>query len=782
MTKHQYRYLSADPGAGKTEWAIRKVARTIAFNPVLMVVPTRNLCDEIERRSSGQIESIHAGRYPGEPIGPRIQEIMAQCNRTHHNRALVITDAAYSHLHVRYDSWVVIKDEPEEPLQITTLDCTDSHRFIAEHVFHFEPHAQREEFYRLRVRRPLTWPMSTELDSVFGRLFELQEYLLEDAHYEVLVDRDAWDLGHRLRYSVFQLPEAWADWGEVWFMGANFEDSLIYNQWRHLGVEWIAHDTRLPVMPTDRLRIHYLFDDIAWSAQTRSRVRSGQTNLAWYLEWIRQELPSGNYVYVANNGYDDQVLDLPGTRMPAECHGLNQWREETNCVLLASYHQFQGDELFYQYYKTSTADIRGMRNAQYYVQQLTRTNIRVYDSDLPVNAYVPTLREALDIMKYFRDARIVSPFGQEWVLRANWQPKELLDDLAPDQEWLTMGPNTFADAVAVGPDGQVIDADPQMVNTPSNGTARPFQQKTAPLYNIMKRKIAEMGPSGSAAQKARGTRGDGLPQGGRRATKWPGSPYVQMILDWSQECSLDLWTGTRDQFKKSMPWFTPGLFRTGSRMTKDNCLGVSILGFDFDDARFTDAEAAEIFRGIEHLIYTTVSHDPRRPFRKLRIVVPISRPMSRSEHERIMAYYSHEFGRLGKGEIDPATTGAERKFYIPHFESETNWVRNRKSPLNVDRLLLKIPKMPLVQAPQRSDLVAVNRDPSSQAEQDDIRDRIQAVIDSMAPHDRSHKATRVGGMLRRIPTEEHEQWFARLQAAGCDRSAIKSARAYSRQT
>lgn len=777
MTKHQYRYLSADPGAGKTEWAIRKVRRTIAFNPVLMVVPTRNLCDEIERRSNGQIEAIHAGRYPGEPIGPRIQEIMSGCNRTHHNRALVITDAAYSHLHVRYDSWVVIKDEPEEPLMIRNLDCTDSHAFIAEHVFHFDVHPTRTEFYRLRVRRPLTYSMSTELDSVFGPLFELQEYLLEDAYYEVLVDRDAWDLGHRLRYSVFQLPAAWADWGEVWFMGANFEDSLIYNQWRHLGVEWIAHDTRLPVMPTDRLRIHYLFDDIAWSAQTRNRVRSGQTNLAWYLEWIRQELPGGNYVYVANNGYDDEVLNLPGQRMPAECHGLNQWRDQTNCVLLASYHQFQGDELFYQYYKTSTADIRGMRNAQYYVQQLTRTNIRVYDSDLPVNAYVPTLREALDILKYFPEARVLAPFGRgEWRLRPNWQPRELLDDTVPEQSWLTMGPNTFADAVAVGSDGQVIDPDIAVEKTASSGTAIPFLQKTASLYNIMTRKFAETGPIRSA-KGAGDIRDDGRPQGGRPRT-WPIHPYIQMILDWSQECSLDLWTGTRDSFKKSMPWFTPGLFRTGSRMTKDNCLGVSILGFDFDDARFTDAEAADIFRGTEHLIYTTVSHDPRKPFRKLRIVVPISRPISRSEHERIMAYYSHEFGKLGKGEIDPATTGAERKFYIPHFESITNAQYRRKSPLDVDRLLLKIPKVPLVQAPQRSDLIPVAAIANPGLITDGVRDEIQRIIDSMVPGDRSYKATKIGGMLKKIPREEHEHWFAKLQAAGCDRGAIRSARTY----
>ena len=457
--RYQFRYISADPGAGKTEWAIQRALRSLRVNPVLFVVPTRALCDEIEGRSHGQIEAIHSGRYPGETIGPLIQERMSAVARTHHNRALVITDAAYSHLHLRHDNWIVFKDEPREPLAITQLNLEDSHRFVVDHCLQFEVLPENDAFYRLRVRHPMTYAMTTEQDTVFGQLFELAEYLRQDTYYQVLVDRDRWDQSHQLRYSVFQLPAAWADWAEVVFMGANFEHSLIYNQWRHLGVEWIPEATHLPRLPTERMHIHYLFDDMAWSARTRQAQRQEMTNMEWYLAWVRSELPGDNYVYVANNGYDDQDLDLPGERMPAECHGLNRWRHVNNCVLLGSYLQNPQDELFYQYYKTSTSDIRGMRNAQYYVQQLTRTNIRDYGSDLPVMVYVPTRKEALDLLRYFSQARVHAPDGQQYRLRRDWQPPRVLTDVAPAITGLTIGPNTFRPAVLMGADEEVIAPD-----------------------------------------------------------------------------------------------------------------------------------------------------------------------------------------------------------------------------------------------------------------------------------------------------------------------------------
>lgn len=768
-----YNYISAAPGAGKTEYAIQSALKTLAFNPVMFVVPTRRLCDEIESRSGGQIRAIHTGRYPGEKIAGLVEAVMSRVARTHHNEAIVITDAALSQIHFRHNNWELFKDEPKEPLQITVVNCEDSWEFVQNHLLDFDPHPTNDAFYTLRLKYPREYQLTTEWDDIFGAAYDLSQYLVASNHYEVLVDRESWDTLHTLRYSVFQRPECYCEWGAVTFMGANFEHSLLYNQWRHQGVEWRdVTPASLRAMPTERLRIHYLFSDIAWSATSRSRKFNGRTNLEWFLEWIRTELPQGNYVYCANNSYDDEQLNLAGDRMPAECHGLNAWRDHRHCVLLGSYHQFQGDELFYQYYKTSTTDIRGMRNTQYYVQQLTRTNIRCYDDTGEIHAYIPTLREALDLIQYFPDAEIVDPDEQHrhWRLRRNWQPRPLLSDVQPSVCGLTMGTHTFSNAVLLDSNGDVIDT-PDDSTTASSGTANGFLQKKRDLYIYKPTKICR----NQTDTGRKGPRGQGRP-----TTAWPGDPYLGLIVKFAQESSLEHAGVSVPVFKKNhLPWFSPGIFLTGSRMTKDNCVGVSIIGFDFDDARFSNRELAEILRGTEHLIYTTISHDPRKPYRKIRVVVPLSRPISISEHERLMAYYAWQFDLLGKGSLDESTLGAERKFYMPHREADIEWVKTRKQPLNVDKLLLKIPKVPLIQAPQRSDLVqVVNGVTVQDSNYVPLFDKIQAVIDSMTPGDRSYKATKVGGMMRNLPQERHEEVFALMRSRGVDESALKSARKY----
>lgn len=265
-----------------------------------------------------------------------------------------------------------------------------------------------------------------------------------------------------------------------------------------------------------------------------------------------------------------------------------------------------------------------------------------------------------------------------------------------------------------------------------------------------------------------------------------GHPYIGMLVGWMQEIDLDEYLESnpgktvRDFKTNHLPWFSPGIFRTGSRMIKENCVGVSILGFDFDDARFSNRELEEVFRGVEHLWYTTITHDPKKPYRKMRVVVPISRPVSLSEHERIMAYYQLQFDLLGKGSIDEATLTAERKFYMPHAQCDWDWVKKRKHPLNVDRLLLKIPKLPIVQPPRWEDMVPVV-DGKIQEDQRDytgIYAKMQRLIDEMAPRNRSHKACQVGGLLKHIPRSEHEEWFQKMRARGVDQGALRSARQY----
>ena len=93
--------------------------------------------------------------------------------------------------------------------------------------------------------------------------------------------------------------------------------------------------------------------------------------------------------------------------MPAVCHGLNDWNHFTKFMTCASYLINGGDEPTYQYYGSSTTDGRGLRQTQMIYQQLMRTDIRNYESDKPVDLYLPTRQEALDLLLYLPDATLM---------------------------------------------------------------------------------------------------------------------------------------------------------------------------------------------------------------------------------------------------------------------------------------------------------------------------------------------------------------------------------------
>lgn len=402
----QYNYINADPGAGKTDWAIKQSIRwTQLGHPVMFVVPTTVLCDEIQQRSQHRIEAIHS-KNRNASVSLEIAEIMVIVAKTHTPRAIVVTDAAFQLIPYLTDpgNWIIIRDEPKEPLMITELRCPDSRDLILTEFIATRAIANSNLFVA-GAPKTSQYSLTDTEDSILGEITRLKQ-LLQNNKFEILIDQLALD-NDIFRYSVYQKPELYAEWGEVYFMGANFQDTFIYHMWTQAGVVWREKPVSLPRLPSDRLRIYYRFNLAAagWSKSRRNRPFGRGTYFTEYQRWIQQELPDNDFVYVVNNEYGSDPFG--GTRMPAECHGLNRFRSFHRVVLGASYLVNQTYEPFYQYYGASTTDARGMRGTQYYVQQITRTDIRNYAGTDTVHAYVPTLREALDLLRYFPDAHVI---------------------------------------------------------------------------------------------------------------------------------------------------------------------------------------------------------------------------------------------------------------------------------------------------------------------------------------------------------------------------------------
>ena len=772
MKRFRFNYVSADPGAGKTEWAIHQARKWIALgHPVLMVVPTRRLCNEIQDRSNGFIRAIHA---ENKSFDTTKLEIIEQLKDAAKNgpRGIVITDASFLLLDVKIgtENWVLIKDEPKEPLNIETLNLIDGREFFDDYFLDLIP--DNRELLHQGLLKDFPYKLTSYDDCLFGSLKALQHYITTP-EFEVLFDLNQYKDNNLLRYSVFTKPDLFDGWGEVYFMGAYFEDTFIYHQWKD-EVEWVNKTPkRLQRMPSDRVVISYCFDAGAWSDHYRNRTAGGKTNMQRYIEWINTQFPAGDYVYVANNKYDK--LDLGGVRMPAECHGLNSYRDYTRVALIGSYLESRVNEPFYHHYGSSTTDVRGMRNTQYYMQQLTRTAIRSYDNKKPIEICVPTRKEALDLLPYLTKATIVPPkqdrIGQ---LRKDWRP---------DMKQILEMPENGYNTLAYGAQARM-----NVIQKVDLTEVEEFKTPDKPLSNAQRQKR-------HYHKKKNLTKPGEITQYNNILYRRKNSCFVRHLEFIAQLANhISVVDKTKEEIRDikvtQLPWYSVGIF-TGNALKRAECAGSWGIGFDFDGTALTDLQISKILKRNIYMQYTTVSYDPTDPLRRIRVVIPFNRAVSIEEHDRIKRFYSAKFKEVCPNDLnlDEAKSDPWSKLFAPHAEAIVNMVyrkgNNKNTLLDPETILARVPRQPVISPPTIEDIQWSW--PAGTAPQTDDRVKkklheIDEIIKTMMPNDRSHKATVVGGKLSKIPQEYHQQVWDKMIAQGVDKAALKSAKLYASKT
>lgn len=754
-----FNFISAPAGANKTGSAIQLAQKkNLAGLNVLIIVPTTALCDEIVKRSNGKIQTIHSKDGSADSPASRILELFRkQGEQNATPTSLVITEASFHLMSYRHapENWVIIKDEAMEPLSIHSIRCPDSKQDVMSWFELLEIPTKNSISHLFKaVRITNKCPKTTTIDDdVYGRIHELKHYL-SDSNIEVLVDFGQLEYEKpTLTYSVFVKPELFADFAECWFMAANFEHTFLYQQWKSLGVEWTNRTpSYMPkYVPSERVRIHYYSEFGAWSARRRG------TTLQDYIQWFKSIEPNKDYVYVANN---DEFVDLDGERIPAVCHGLNKWREYKKFMSCASYLINNSLEVFYQYYGSSTTDARGLRNTQMLYQQLMRTDLRNYTSDNMVDVYVPTLTEARELLLYLPDATICDLNKNRdgditnitGVLNKNWIPNIIEEEQEIPEVKYSFGENsnTYLNILLSPTDIQEVFL---AENKGTNKTILP--PSISAIYSV-----------------------------GR-----PKKKSDNQLINFIKHCDKQSVIGKTEQeiidIKKSKTgFFITGVLPKDSRFLADNILGNSdVIAFDFDDTKITTRQLSFIFKNIEYLTYTTISDNPKSEFRRFRMVIPTSRAMTKSEHTRIMNYYKDIIEQIPDNGLDIKCLKPERKFYLPHQESEINHIYKDKELLDVDGLLARIVKQPIVQTPTIEDLVITypaTHNPA--ATNNTVISKIYNILNSMSPGDRSHKAVQIGGILGKSNLNWNEKLtiIQDLKTKGVDESAIKQAKIYAK--
>lgn len=768
-----FNYISSPAGSGKTQWAIEfsKKQNQRGIN-VLIIVPTQVLADNYAARSKGRIQSVHADNTEG-PVVVRIQDIFRTQSMTAGSAiSIAITERAFSMLSVRHgtDKWCLIKDEANEPLTLEAINCPDSKGLIQQ-WFRFEPLTTGLTSLRRAVTTSALPNLTDETDDVLRAIHHFKS-CLSHAHLEVLVNTDKLqDEKPVLRYSVYVRPEMYSDFATCYFMAANFEHTFLFHQYKNSGVQWNQVEFQpdaVAVAPSARVSIHYWSELGGWSKYRRSKVHEGnkQTELERYLDWFKSRESGADYVYVTNNSV---AVKLPGEKMPAICHGLNNWSHFTKVMSCASYLINKSDEQFYQHYGVSTTDARSMRNAQMLYQQVMRTDIRNYASSKPVDIYVPTLTEARELLMYLPAATIRDcnkqyagqRTGVDGTLNSAWESGVGNIPAATSVHLnavIAMSANTRVQQVT----NISYEAD---ITGQSDGIRYTFCRNNNAYYDPEKLYLIPnmRRPVGAPATS--------------------GSQVLRHIIALGRAVSLSgLDADAIKQAKlNDMPLFCTGQFPDGAGFHKSSCTGNNhLLAFDLDGTDITDKQIERTFLGCEHLTYTTASNDPEASLRRMRIVVVCDRTMSIEEHQRLMGYYSERLMALSEQHgLDQTKLTPWSKFYMPHKESIVHHVKRRKHPLNVDAVLEKLPRKAKIPVPAIEDLV-FHYPQAMDTGVTTANVRVESLISQMRAGNRSTLAVKAAGIMGKckLSPEQKTQYYEQMRAAGVDKAALKQVAKY----
>ena len=269
-----------------------------------------------------------------------------------------------------------------------------------------------------QVRRWARNPDGDDLVRVVQPLFAE----LTNQHSNVYVTRASWARlgiqGHgRLDVHGWRSPSVCEGWQSVRIMGAFFEDSLLHMIWGQHGVEF-RPDQQIKVEthrhdPSvgSRVSIHF-FSERTWSKHLRNKISEADDPFSVIKLLVREVFGDSEFLIVANNDVPDGAFNsnfLNSIRIPAICHGLNDYRHMTNILFLSALNNSPGHFVYLDKVLGISGDrLRQARTFQVMYQSIMRTALRDAGSTEPVSVIVPDIEMANWLGDVFPGSRVIS--------------------------------------------------------------------------------------------------------------------------------------------------------------------------------------------------------------------------------------------------------------------------------------------------------------------------------------------------------------------------------------
>ena len=279
-------------------------------------------------------------------------------------------------------------------------------------MLRLKPHANAVS----QVKRWARNPDGDDLLKVIQPLF--QE--MTNQHSNVYVTRASWQRlgieGHgRLDVHGWRSPSVCDGWQSVRIMGAFFNDSLLSMIWGQHGVQFRPdHQIEVATHRHDqalgsRVSVHY-FSERNWSKHMRNKISVVDDPFSVIKPLIGELFGEEEFLLVANNDVPDGAIldDFPNVvRIPAICHGLNDYRHMTKILFLPALNNSPGHFSYLDKVLGISGDrLRQARAFQVMYQSIMRTALRNSSSTDPVSVIVPDLTMANWLGDVFPGARV----------------------------------------------------------------------------------------------------------------------------------------------------------------------------------------------------------------------------------------------------------------------------------------------------------------------------------------------------------------------------------------
>jgi hypothetical protein len=176
------------------------------------------------------------------------------------------------------------------------------------------------------------------------------------------------------------------------------------------------------------------------------------------------------------------------------------------------------------------------------------------------------------------------------------------------------------------------------------------------------------------------------------ATLWPSRAHPfgrRVVLTWARFLERFVADPEPSIKKEAVAGFALATF-TGDHRALEHVELAYALTLDFDRGRTSMGQAAKLFPGTRGCVYTSYSSVPTYP--KLRLVMPLRRPVTADEYSRLWVWAEARCRKRGHP-IDLKACDASRLWYIPShpFGCTTYaWRELRGRPLDAESLLKRL--------------------------------------------------------------------------------------------